>query len=357
MPPLDAGGNAFTFDGHHWKKYKDVDSSSGGLESVSCGSPKSCWAADGQGFFLHFDGRRWSAPAIEDPPPAGGYSNVAVTLSCPTASFCLAVDINGAALVWQHGKWSRRFPQGVDTFERVTCTTSLFCMAGEHSGRALSWYRGQWSKARTISAGNGISALSCYQTTFCVAGTESGAVSEWHGRAWSYPQTVATNGVSIAGVACFSPANCLSVDGYGETFTWTGSRWTKSARLAPGSQSYVSPTSLICSGRTFCAAPAPAGQQLDADVYFLAPVPAVATASLKTATLHRTYRQQIVARFGTSPYAWHVARGRLPHGLKLTRSGVIQGKATKAGAFTVTLAASDPMGQAGRREFRLLVRK
>ena len=159
MPPLDAGGNAFTFDGHHWKKYKDVDSSSGGLESVSCGSPKSCWAADGQGFFLHFDGRRWSAPAIEDPPPAGGYSNVAVTLSCPTASFCLAVDINGAALVWQHGKWSRRFPQGVDTFERVTCTTSLFCMAGEHSGRALSWYRGQWSKARTISAGNGISAL------------------------------------------------------------------------------------------------------------------------------------------------------------------------------------------------------
>jgi uncharacterized repeat protein (TIGR01451 family) len=52
----------------------------------------------------------------------------------------------------------------------------------------------------------------------------------------------------------------------------------------------------------------------------------------------------LTASGGTAPYAFSVTGGALPAGVTLTPAGVLSGTATTAGAFTVTLRATDANG-------------
>ena len=60
---------------------------SGELDSVSCPTASFCAAVDESGYALTYDGSSWSKPVSIEPSGAPG------AVSCPTASFCAAVDL------------------------------------------------------------------------------------------------------------------------------------------------------------------------------------------------------------------------------------------------------------------------
>ena len=78
------------------------------------------------------------------------------------------------------------------------------------------------------------------------------------------------------------------------------------------------------------------------------PVLAVSTASLPGGTLYsvskKSYSATLHATGGNTPYKWSKASGSkaLPTGLTLASSGVISGKATKAGTFSFTVRVVSP---------------
>ncbi|MGR4862194.1 putative Ig domain-containing protein [Caulobacter sp. LARHSG274] len=71
----------------------------------------------------------------------------------------------------------------------------------------------------------------------------------------------------------------------------------------------------------------------------------ITTASLPTPVLGQSYSQTIVTSGGTAPVTFAVTSGALPAGLSLNAStGAISGTATAAGAYSVTIIATDTNG-------------
>jgi len=92
------------------------------------------------------------------------------SVSCPTTTFCMAVDDAGNALIYTNGTWST--PDYIDTNEdlaSVSCPTTTFCMAVGFTD-ALTYTNGTWSTPDNIDPnGGGPNSVSCPTTTFCMA--------------------------------------------------------------------------------------------------------------------------------------------------------------------------------------------
>jgi hypothetical protein len=59
---------------------------------------------------------------------------------------------------------------------------------------------------------------------------------------------------------------------------------------------------------------------------------------------------------GTASKLWTISRGRLPGGIHLDRlSGVLAGKATKAGTYRVTVSVRDELNVSGTRTLTFVV--
>jgi hypothetical protein len=89
----------------------------------------------------------------------------------------------------------------------------------------------------------------------------------------------------------------------------------------------------------------------------VAPPLTVTTVSLKRAALGRKYTGRLSAILGQAPLRWRLSHGRLPRGLKLTRSGRVTGKPTKVGrySFTVTVRDSERRVQTASGRVTLIV--
>ncbi len=83
----------------------------------------------------------------------------------------------------------------------------------------------------------------------------------------------------------------------------------------------------------------------------------VTTTSLAGATRNVTYSATLAASGGTTPYSWSVSSGKLPTGLTLAVStGVISGKATKAGTSNFTVRVRDNKGTTATRSLSIVVK-
>ncbi|NNN21768.1 MAG: hypothetical protein HKL80_07200 [Acidimicrobiales bacterium] len=72
----------------------------------------------------------WSPPSAVD--------GAMVSVSCPTASFCMAVDSNGRVLHFNGTTWTPPVSiDGINYVSSVSCQTVSFCIAVDHSGNAL----------------------------------------------------------------------------------------------------------------------------------------------------------------------------------------------------------------------------
>jgi uncharacterized Fe-S cluster protein YjdI len=135
----DPGGNVFTYDGASWSGPDLIDPGYK-LHSVSCVSPSFC-AVGAAVRVITYDGSTWSAPdSIDQSNNQSSQSGFGLpSMSCFSNTFCATVDGNGNAFTFDGTAWSS--PQSVDSgnqLNSISCPSATWCMAVNSLGDAIT---------------------------------------------------------------------------------------------------------------------------------------------------------------------------------------------------------------------------
>ena len=276
----------------------------GYLGGVSCPSASFCIAvglyhsqtaggANGQLAYT-WNGSTWSianTPAL----PTGSTSGSLGGVSCPSASFCMAVggyytSSGGGgqlAYTWNGSAWSvvtvPALPAGDadPSFDGVSCPSAGFCMAvgsyytssGGGGLFADTWNGSAWSAvtvpALPTGASGSLTGVSCPIASSCMAvgsyysSSAGGQLTDtWNGSTWSAVATPALpTGASgsLTGVSCPIASSCMAVGSYYSSSaggqladTWNGSTWSAVAVPSAPTGARYSLDELSCTSTTFC---------------------------------------------------------------------------------------------------------
>ena len=254
------------------------------MSDVSCPTATFCLAVGG-GTYLTYDGTSWSAPEAigsaspSDPEdlvdsPASGPT----PLSCPVPGFCVMVDgERDQALVYDHGSWTATLvdSNSANLLDSVSCASASFCMALDDGGEAFVFNGSGWGPAVAIDdadmPGNLGGDLSCPTSGFCMAVLNNGKAVAYEAGSWSQPVVVASREVGpnlyLGAVSCTSASFCVAIGGYpgGNTlgFTYDGSTWSAQANVDQAAA--TGPGEVSCAASTFCKAIDPAAGILTYD--------------------------------------------------------------------------------------------
>lgn len=253
-----------------WSAPQAIDKSAplpASLSSVSCPTSTFCMAVDYSGNSLRWNGTSWSVPQK--------ISQVLAAVSCPSASFCVAVGSSGGplgpaagyAVTWSGSSWSK--PTSIDSSGggpfSISCPSSSFCLVGDKKGNSITWDGSTWSAPEREDKRLPIimDSISCLSTTFCMAvGISSNAKAyalSWNG-AWSAPEGIGGIG-QLTSVSCASLSFCMAVGSYGPlgdedgyAVRWNGRSWSTPRKTGPTSNLIDSLFSVSCPSTTFCTA-------------------------------------------------------------------------------------------------------
>ncbi len=121
---VDAEGNAFAYSGGSWT---GTSGDWGSVSSISCVSPVFCMSASGG--ISQWNGEQWTMPdSFSD---ASSFAGV----SCPTVSFCTAVDQSGGTFLWNGVSWSgpvRIEPAPASATAIGVSVTGISCPSGTY---------------------------------------------------------------------------------------------------------------------------------------------------------------------------------------------------------------------------------
>ena len=98
------------------------------------------------------------------------------SLSCPTDTFCAAVDLSGSAMVRSSGGWSAPVSVDQNSLNAVSCTSATFCLAVDQTGNALSFNGSTWSTPSSTGAAS-LTSVSCATSTSCRAVSDDGIIN------------------------------------------------------------------------------------------------------------------------------------------------------------------------------------
>jgi hypothetical protein len=229
-----------------WSSPIPVDSSFAAV-SVSCPSTSFCVAVDSEQAAI-YNGVSWTSPGATTIDTVGHVASV----SCTSSTFCVAVDDSGHELTYNGTAWST--PATVDQtnfLDSVSCApgTVHFCVAVDGVGNALTLHGTTWATPDGIDHGNGLDSVSCTSSTFCVAVDSAGNALTFTGTTtWAKSAIDGTN--VLASVSCTSTAFCAAVDFEGDGLIFNGSSWS-STQVDPGVNI---PFSVSCVSSSFCTA-------------------------------------------------------------------------------------------------------
>ena len=252
----------------------------GRLSSVSCASTVACTAvgahtgsAPVDTLAESWDGTHWSLEAT--PTPTGSYGAFLTSVSCTSATTCVAVGYystagNGLPLAesWDGGTWTilpvpRPSGAADAALFGVSCTAADFCTAvGEYidptSGRktlAETWDGTGWTvqAGANVGASPELTAVSCTARDACTAvGDDSNGAGypltlaeRWNGSAWTLQTTPNPSGsvlTKLLSVSCTASDKCDAVglrspnSLYPSTLveSWDGTAWSISVAPNPG---------------------------------------------------------------------------------------------------------------------------
>jgi hypothetical protein len=237
-------GIATTYDGRSWAT-PDVLGSTGPPTSISCAAASFCVGVDAGGDAFTFNGRAWAAP-LHVTSTNGGLDSV----SCASVTYCVAVDGNGNAWTYNGHSWGPRVQivnvDGNGGGGSVSCLPSSFCEAAVGNGYASTLQNGRWRETYGLSTGAEGMSVSCGSQTFCVDGAGN-SMPVFNGSSWA-PSTVAGPGVDDpVGVSCTSASFCALVGTNGELGTFNGGtiQWGTST---------IGGSAIACASSSFCAA-------------------------------------------------------------------------------------------------------
>ena len=237
-----------------WGAAADVDPGHSGPLSLSCGTATFCVAVGTRGDAVVYNGTSWAAPQDIDG------TNDLTAVACPTASFCVAVDNAGNGLSFANGAWSA--PQQVNTptagfsgaLVALSCTTSHFCVALSQTGDAITYDGTTWAAPQPVGPSSIGYSVSCANATFCAVVDGYADTSIWNGTSWSALDNLThleMSGGGFNSVSCPTPTFCATVDWYsGTVFIFDGESW----QAKTGSRSYSEVNSIACVGAEFCTA-------------------------------------------------------------------------------------------------------
>jgi hypothetical protein len=159
-----------TFNGVTWSGPTAIATGGGLVTSVSCATSSSCRAAQTLGAVSTFNGGTWVRQVIDAP-------HTLVSVSCPAGTtFCAAVDDAGNVLTSDNSAvWST--PASIDSgqaLKSVSCPTASFCVAVDAAGNALTDDAGVWSAPVSIDPGHSLTSVSCPTASFCLAVDDAG---------------------------------------------------------------------------------------------------------------------------------------------------------------------------------------
>jgi hypothetical protein len=226
---------------------KQIDLAQNAPASVSCPTSTFCAAVDEAGNALTYNGSHWSAPQGVD------VGNELTAVSCSSAEFCLAMDSSGNALFYNGSGWTD--PEAVANailgpapITSVSCTSAVFCVAVDSSHSAYIYDGAGWTTDLSVTD-PGTNSVSCTSPTFCVDVTKDGTATFYNGAGWGSPEDVDSNG-GLNSISCPTSRFCLAVDTRGSYLTYSGSTWSSPLRIdTRGSLNSVS-----CPTMSFCAA-------------------------------------------------------------------------------------------------------
>ena len=199
-----------------WSAPTAVDNTTpGNLLAVSCPTATFCMAIDSDRDCLTYNGHTWSAPTFVS-TPAG-----MVTLSCASKTLCAATDGDGDVFTYNGHTWSA--PDNVDGgtyMSGVSCapaTTFCVAVAGDTGGDGYIYSGGSWSSQIVIdsSASPGMDGISCVTASYCAATDPQGNVVSTSngGSTWTAPDPVDETGATPEAISCYS-ADSLSLSRY-----------------------------------------------------------------------------------------------------------------------------------------------
>ena len=178
--------------------------------SVSCSSASFCMAVLESGYAAVYDGTESSRPS--------GLSSSAGepgSVSCPTVSFCMAVDArDSSAFLFNGSTWSSapRINDPVSGTQMgmasVSCSSPSFCAAVDNGSDAFAFTGTSWSPATAIDPGNELSTVSCPSASFCAAVDYGPNVVTFNGTSWSKPSAIDPGGY-LQAVSSQRPASAL----------------------------------------------------------------------------------------------------------------------------------------------------
>jgi hypothetical protein len=173
--------------GLHWSSPQVIDTTGATLSGVSCPTTTFCMAVDTAGNAATFDGTNWSAFT-----PVAGSGNAFYGVSCASPTFCAVVGTDSntttyatdLALIYDNGSWSANGSQSVgpgETLTGISCAKNTqFCEAtgyyfnGPDEDTLIETYNGvSWTTSAGpggYGSGSSLPAVSCVSSRFCVFG-------------------------------------------------------------------------------------------------------------------------------------------------------------------------------------------
>jgi hypothetical protein len=245
-----------------WGEATNLDRSQGGEDptSVSCPSASFCVAVLGSGYAATYNGTTWSQPAKLSSSSSAGEPD---SVSCPTVSFCLAVDArDSSAFLFNGSTWSSApgindpVPSTQTGMASVSCASPSFCAAVDNGSNAFTFNGTSWSPAAVIDRGNELSTVSCPSASFCAAVDYGPNVVTFNGTSWSKASAI-DPGTYLQAVSCASASFCVAIDRKGNALTFNGSTWSAPVKADPNGLSMgeggISWPVVSCPTSKFCA--------------------------------------------------------------------------------------------------------
>jgi hypothetical protein len=248
---------AEAWNGTAWQLQHAVapdSATSNALSSVSCVSASFCIAVGS-----HFDstgnqanlaeiwnGTAWRIQAIPNlKGQFGAVGNALFSVSCVSASFCEAVGTapdGSSAAMWDGNSWTVQLRPGPDVEpQALSCAAVNFCMSAAGSAVDI-WNGSAWSAGPSVPGFSPVSSVSCRSASFCeaVGGGPAGEnAAMWDGTSWSLQPTAGGVSASPNAVWCTAVDSCEAV---GQTFDQTSQQVVTFAEAWNGTTWAIQPT-------------------------------------------------------------------------------------------------------------------
>jgi hypothetical protein len=206
----DQNGDALSFDGDSWSSPVLINPSTFPISAVSCATSTFCVALGQDGTLMAYDGT-WGAPAtLSGAAPAD--------VACLSATDCIAVAGTGAA-EFNGSSWqSTATPFATFSLTSISCGSASSCVAVDEADNAYVFDGQSWTTTGALQQGSSVpgrGALSCTGTSSCAA-VMGANVQSWSSGAWTTAPVSEQSGNSA--ISCSSASFCALVESGGYAY-------------------------------------------------------------------------------------------------------------------------------------------